>query len=124
MIIYPEILVEIPGVVLESDFEDNDDAVTTPTPPAYAEQAVAALSNAAISKCIGMDGQSTGVARSLAGVYGVEFSHIVPEITRGEPNVEWLTRSHYPKYVPALLLRRPGKQALRLGLVPIRMPQD
>ena len=40
--IYPDILAEIPGLVLESDFADEGDAVTTPAPPTLAKQAAAA----------------------------------------------------------------------------------
>ena len=31
--IYPDILAEVPGLVLESDFDNNNDAVMTPPPP-------------------------------------------------------------------------------------------
>ena len=54
--IYPDILAEIPGVVLESDFGDKGDAVTTPHPPTFAERADAVLHNAALSKRTGVDG--------------------------------------------------------------------
>ena len=45
--IYPDILAEVPGLVLEYDLADDSDAVMTPAPPTLEEQAAAALSNKA-----------------------------------------------------------------------------
>ena len=56
--IYPDIMAEIPGLVLESDFADEGDAITTPAPPTLAKRAAAALSNARLTKSTGVDEQS------------------------------------------------------------------
>ena len=67
--IYPDILAEVPGLVLETYFDDTGDAVRTSAPPTLAERAAAALSNAGISLSAGDDGQITGVDREITGVY-------------------------------------------------------
>ena len=36
--IYPDIMAEVPGLVLESDFDNNNDVVMTPLPPTIEEQ--------------------------------------------------------------------------------------
>ena len=43
--IYPDILAEVPGLVLESDFDDNNDVIMTPPPSTIEEQADTALDN-------------------------------------------------------------------------------
>ena len=43
--IYPDILAEVPGLVLKSDSDDNNDVVMTPPPPTIEEQAEIALDN-------------------------------------------------------------------------------
>ena len=44
--IYPDILAEVPGLVLESDLANDSDAVMTPALPTMEEQSATALSNA------------------------------------------------------------------------------
>ena len=84
--IYPDILAEIPGVLVASDFEDVSDAVTTPPPRTFAEIADAALRNAALSKRTGVDGQFTGVDRPFTQVDETAFSQILPGSARVEPD--------------------------------------
>ena len=60
--IYPEVLAEVPGLVLESDLPDVDDAVTAPPTPTDAEQAAAALENAGITP-------DSDVIRGITGVH-------------------------------------------------------
>ena len=89
--IYPDILAKIPGVVLESDFADTGDAVTTPAPPTYEERVASALSNLAFPKHTGVDEEFTGVYRPLTGLYNTKFSRLIPGTTQLEPNVAGLT---------------------------------
>ena len=89
--IYPDILAEIPGLVLESDLEDKGGAVTTPVPPTLAEQTAAALSNVGITLSTGMDGQTTGVDGPITGVYNDTCFRTVRRTTQVKPNVEMIT---------------------------------
>ena len=73
--IYPDILAEVPGLVLESDFDDNNDAVMTPPPPTIEEQAETALDNVGMTaepsddrQIAGVHGQILGVHRQITGV--------------------------------------------------------
>ena len=59
--VYPDVLADIPGVVVESDPEDKGDAVTIPSPPSLGDQAESAIHNANLGKLTGVHGQSTGV---------------------------------------------------------------
>ena len=71
--IYPDILAEVPGLVLESDFEDDNDAVMTPAPPTIEEQAEAALDNAGMTAEPGEDRPITGVHDQITGVDNTSF---------------------------------------------------
>ena len=51
--VYPDVLAEVPGLVLESDLPDEDDAVITPPPPTHEEQAAAALDPERV--CVGVE---------------------------------------------------------------------
>ena len=75
--IYPDILAEVPGLVLESDFDDNNDAVTTPPRPTIEEQAETALDNMGMTakpsdnrQIAGVHGQIPGVHRQITGHHG------------------------------------------------------
>ena len=78
--VYPYVLAEVPGLVLESDLPDVDDAVTTPPPPTDAEQAAAALENAGISPDSDIIRGITGVHRDTQGVDSDLFSGVTPII--------------------------------------------
>ena len=67
--IYPDILAEVPGLVLESDFDDADDVVMTPPQPTLEEQAERALDNMGMTADPTDDGQITGVHGQIPGVH-------------------------------------------------------
>ena len=52
--IYPNLILEIPGVELETDFEDMEDVVQETCAPLLVEGAAAAARNANLSKTIGL----------------------------------------------------------------------
>ena len=63
-VIYLDVPAEIPGVVLESDFKDDEPAIIKQGPPTFVERAVGAQLNAMLE-------ENTGVqARKLIGVHG------------------------------------------------------
>ena len=93
--IYPDILAEIPGLVLESDFADEGDAVTTPAPPTLAKRAAAALSNTGLTKRIGVDEQFTGVDGPITGVDNNTCFRTVPTTTQVEPNIKRITPQNH-----------------------------
>ena len=80
-------------MVLESDFADNGDAVTTLATPTLADQTTAALSNAGIMLSTGVDGQITGVDGPITGVYDKMCFCTVP--TQVEPNIERMIPPNY-----------------------------
>ena len=68
--VYPDVLTEVPGLVIESDLTDDDDAVMEPAEPTFEEQAAAALANSGvvpenIPEIIGAGGKITGVDRDV-----------------------------------------------------------
>ena len=87
--VYLDILAEILGLVIESDFADKGGAVTTPVPPTLAGQAAAALSKAGLTQSTGVDRQITVVDGPITGVYDHTCFRTVP--TAAEPNVEGIT---------------------------------
>ena len=93
--IYPDILADVPGLVLESDFTDEGDTVTTPAPPTLAKQAAAALSNAGLTPSTGVDGQITGVDGPITGVYDNTCFRTVPTTTQVEPNIKRITPQNH-----------------------------
>ena len=72
--VYPEVLAEVPGLVLESDLPDVDDAMIEPPPPTDEEQAAAALENAGITPDSDIIRGITGVHRDTQGVNRDLFS--------------------------------------------------
>ena len=73
--IYPDILAEVPGLLIESDFEDDNDAVMTPPLPTLEEQVETALENMGMAakpsddrQIAGVHGQMPGVHRQITGV--------------------------------------------------------
>ena len=80
--IYPDILAEVPGLVLESDLTDESDAVMTPAPPTLEEQAAAALSNAGITADKDDDREITGVHGQITGVDDDVFFPVTPPTTQ------------------------------------------
>ena len=63
--IYPDILAEVPGLVLKSDFDDANDVVMTPPPPTLEKQAERALDNMGMTDDPTDDGKNTGVHRKM-----------------------------------------------------------
>ena len=68
--IYPDILAEVPGLVLESDITDEDDAVLSPAPPTFEEEAAASFDNSGVptdlTEITGVHGQFTGVDNDIS----------------------------------------------------------
>ena len=62
--IYPNLIAEIPGVELETDFEEIKDKVQVTLAHLLADQSAAAARNANISKTTRVDSNTTGVHRS------------------------------------------------------------
>ena len=78
-------------MVLESDFANEGDAVTTPDPPTLTKRAALVLSNEGLTKSTGVDGQFTRVDGPLTGVYDSLCFCTVPGTTHVEPNIERIT---------------------------------
>ena len=68
--IYPDILAEVSGLVLDSDFDDNNGAVMTPHLPTIEEQAETALENMGMTGEPSDDRQIAGVHGQIPGVHG------------------------------------------------------
>ena len=90
-------LAEVPGLVLESDFEDDNDAVMTPPPPTLEEQAETALDNMGMTAepsddrpIAGVHGQLPGVHRQITGVDNTSF-RVTPTTTRETHVVRGIT---------------------------------
>ena len=79
--IYPDILAEVPGLVLESDLADDSDAVMTPAPPTIEDQADGSLRNAGITADADDDRKITGVHGQITGVDNVFFP-VTPSTTQ------------------------------------------
>ena len=79
--VYPNVLAEVPGLVLESDLPDLDDAAITPPPPTHEEQAAAALENAGITPDSDIIPGITGVHRGTTGVVSDLLSSVTPQRT-------------------------------------------
>ena len=82
--IYLEVLAEVPGLVLESDLPDVDDAVAEPPPPTEEQQAAAALENAGITPNSDIIRGITGVHRDTQGVDSDLFSGVTTILRRNE----------------------------------------
>ena len=68
--VYPDVLAEVPGLVLKSDLPDDDDAIMEPEEPTFEEQAAAALASSGvvpenIPEITGVGGKITGVVSDL-----------------------------------------------------------
>ena len=88
--IYPDILAEVPGLVLESDLEDDNDAVMTPPPPTIEEHAEAALGNSDMTAEPSDNRPSTGVHGKITGVDNVSI-HVTPTTTPETHDVQGIT---------------------------------
>ena len=74
-LIYPDIPAEIPGVVLESDFDEQEGPVQSVPDPTHASLAAAALRNAGLS-------DTTGVLPKTIGVDFDMHDPAVPDLTK------------------------------------------
>ena len=61
---YPNLIAENPGVELETNFKDIDDAMQETRAPSLADQPAAAAQNTNLCKTTGVDSNSKGVHRS------------------------------------------------------------
>ena len=95
--ISPDVLAEVPGLVLESDLPDLDDAVTTPSPLTHEEQAAAALENDGITPDSDIIRGITGVPRGSTGVDRDLLSSVVPQRTTAVRRNE---RTNRPNLIP------------------------
>ena len=82
---YLDVLAEIPGLVLESDLPDDDDAVMEPAEPTFEKQAAAALANSGVVPA--NIPEITGVGEKIPGVDNDVFSS-VPVDDLFDDNVE------------------------------------
>ena len=67
--IYPDVLAEVPGLVLEPDFDDAKDVVMTPPLPTIEEQAETTLDDMGMTADPSDDRQITGVHGQIPGVH-------------------------------------------------------
>ena len=94
---YPDVLAEVPGLVLKSDSPDLNDAVMTPPPPTHKEQTAAALENAMITPDSDVIRGMTGVHRGNTGVVSDLLSSVTSQRTTAVRRNETTTR---PNLIP------------------------
>ena len=84
-------MAEVPGLVLESDFDENNDVVMTPPPHTTEEQAETALDNMGMTVYPTDDRQIPGVHRQITGVDNTPL-RVTPDTQRDAHKVRGITR--------------------------------
>ena len=96
--IYPNILAKVPGLVLESDLTDEDDAVSSPARPTFEDPTEP-------SEITELHGQFTGVDNDI-------FFHVTSPTGIEDPIVARITPPNTPSPTSSSLRRQRGDQAV------------